>query len=371
MKTFFDITTINQTVINNRFFVAPMSRVSADLNGVPSPEMCSYYTSFAEGGFGAIITEGLYTDEFYSRSYPNQPGIINKQQTNAWRDITDRIHQYATVIIAQLMHSGSISQALKTTKAPSRIIPLGEGLAGYGNTGAFPVPDEMTVEDIRMAVDGFVNAGMNAVAAGFDGIELHAANGYLLDQFITPYLNLRNDHYGGTVKNRLRIIKEIVEGIRDKVPAGFIIGLRISEGKVNNLTYRWEGGSKAARAIMEEIKVIAPDYLHIAAEHFGWQGECIYDDGTTLTGLAKEILSCPVVANGKLHDLALAQQLLNTNQADFLSIGKYALSNPDFVKKAAAGKALIPFDSKIIHPNPSLFSGFNKSGGGQSIDMYH
>lgn len=98
------------------------------------------------------------------------------------------------------------------------------------------------------------------------------------------------------------------------------------------------------------------DYLHVAAEHNGWEHEVRYNDGSSLTGLAKKILDCPVIANGKLHDLKLARKLLNTDQADFFAIGKLALSNPDFVNKIVNDESLTPFDPKNLHSNPSLFS---------------
>lgn len=357
MKTFFDRTSLNSQEINNRFLVAPMTRVSADLQGIPTSEMLDYYTAFAEGGFGGIITEGIYTDTLYSQSYPHQPGIVTDLQIKSWQKITANVRKRGSISIAQLMHAGSISQLLPTTKAPSVIVPLGQKLPHYGGgSGAFPIPEEMTHEDIQKAIAGFVNSSANAVKAGFNGIELHGANGYLLDQFITPYLNLRTDSYGGNIENRLRIVLEIVRQIRKEVPKDFIVGLRISEGKVNNLSYRWEDGSQTAREILTEIKKVPIDYLHVAAEHHGWEGESRYEDGTSLTGLAKTMLNLPVIANGGLQDLALSQSLLDTNQADLLAIGKHALSNPDFVYKVKNQIELVPFNKKSLFPNPSLFS---------------
>lgn len=357
MKTFFDQVKLNNQTAPNRFMVAPMTRVSAGPDGVPSQEMEDYYTAFATGGFGTIITEGIYTDDAYSRSYPNQPGLVNANHIEGWRPITRKVSEAGGLIIAQLMHSGSISQSLSHTKAPSVIIPLGHKLPHYGGgPGTFPLPEAMDKEDIETVIDGFVHAALNAEKAGFNGIELHAANGYLLDQFITPYLNLRTDEYGGSIPNRLRIIAQITERLKKEVSNDFIVGLRISEGKVNNLKYRWEGGSDTAREILAEIGKMPSDYLHVAAEHQGWEDETRYPDGSSLSGLAKEQLDIPVVANGKLDNLKLAQHLLDTEQADFLAIGKAALANPDFVKKVMNQEELIAFDARTLFPNPSLFS---------------
>jgi 2,4-dienoyl-CoA reductase-like NADH-dependent reductase (Old Yellow Enzyme family) len=357
MKTFFDKVSLKNKTVQNRFMVAPMTRVSADPKGIPTAEMTDYYTAFAAGGFGTIITEGIYTDDAFSKSYPNQPGLVNADQVKGWKTITEKAAGFGSLMIAQLMHAGSISQSLAQTKAPSVIIPLGHKLPHYGGgSGAFPVPESMDKNDIETVIDGFVNAALHAEKAGFGGIEMHAANGYLLDQFITPYLNLRTDEYGGNITNRLRIISQITEKLKKEIPENFIIGLRISEGKVNHLKYRWEGGSETARAILAEISHIPIDYLHVAAEHQGWLDETRYADGSSLSGLAKEMLDVPVIANGKLEDLALAQHLLDTDQADFLAIGKAALANPDFVKRVRNHEALVPFDPRTLFPNPSLFS---------------
>ena len=357
MKTFFDTTFIQGKKLQNRFLVAPMTRVSATPHGIPTVEMQQYYTSFARGGFAGIITEGIYTDDFYSKAYPNQPGLTNNEQLSSWQDIVSSVHQYPTVFIAQLMHAGAISQYSARTKAPSRIIPCGQKMAAYGGgSGQFPVPGELTITEIDNVIEGFVDSAERAYEAGFDGIELHAANGYVLDQFITPYQNLRTDRYGGSVENRLRVIAHIVTEIRTRMPESFIVGLRISEGKVNNLNYRWPGGTTMARAILQQVREWNISYLHVAAEHFGWEHECRYEDGSSLTGLAKEILSCPVIANGQLHNLNLSQLMLDESLTDYFAIGKYALSNPDLPRKVFLGKELTPFDNAMLKDNPSLLS---------------
>ena len=356
-RTVFDKARISGHTLNNRYLLAPMTRVSADLNGIPGPEMVRYYAAFAQGGFGGIITEGIYTDTAFSKAYPNQPGLTTEAQAAGWQQITREVKRHGTAIIAQLMHAGGISQALSETRAPSAVRPLGEKLAHYGGGGGpFPIPQALSVTEIEQVIAGFEKAAAYAKQAGFDGIELHAANGYLLDQFLTPYLNLRSDHYGGSVENCLRIIAEIAERIRSTTEEGFVLGLRISEGKVNNLNYRWEEGSKKAIEILEKVKELPIDYLHVAAEHAGWMEEVRYKDGTSLTGLAKQLLDVPVIANGKLHDVELALELLDSEQADFFAIGKTALANPDFVSRIKSGQELRPFRPESLYPNPSLFT---------------
>lgn len=347
--------TLQQHQLKNRLAVAPMSRVSANSAGVPSPDMQAYYHDFAAGNFSMIITEGIYTDAFYSQSYPLQPGMVSIEQVNAWKGIVEKVKQEPVLFIAQLMHAGSISQSLSTTVAPSAVQPLGKKMPEYGGgEGAFPLPAAMTEDDIKVTVAGFVQAALHAWQAGFDGIELHAANGYLLDQFVTGYTNLRNDAYGGSIPNRLRIIREIIQGIRAQTPASFLVGLRLSEGKVNNLLYRWPEGAVMARKVLQEVAAIQPSYIHIAAETGHWKRECLYADGTSFSGLARSITGLPVIANGGLSDLDIADEVLSNGHADLLAIGKAALADPHWPRHILNGKTIRPFHPRLIKPSATI-----------------
>ncbi|GAB3903391.1 NADH:flavin oxidoreductase [Larkinella knui] len=353
-RSFFDTSQLGHHSLQNRFVVAPMTRISATSDGIPTPEMGNYYEGFAEGGFAAILSEGVYTDAIASICNPNQPGIVTRQQVLAWQKITRQVKKYPTVFICQLMHAGALSQVLTRTLAPSAIKPLGKPSASSGGKSAFSTPVAMTVSDIKTAIAGYVQSARNAVEAGFDGVEIHGANGYLPDQFITSYSNQRTDSYGGSIENRFRFVAEISAAIRAVVPAGFIVGLRLSEGKVNNLAYRWEEGADMAKALFGEVKKAAPDYLHIAAEGGGWQRECVYADGSSSTGIARQLLDCPVIANGGLHDLELAQSILTEGHGDLLAIGRYAIANPDFPKKVLRKEKVVPFVKEMIKPSVSL-----------------
>lgn len=347
--------TLQQHRLKNRLAVAPMSRVSANTEGVPSPDMQEYYHAFAEGNFSMIITEGIYTDAAYSQAYPLQPGLVTSAQVNGWKQVVEKVKQEPVLFIAQLMHAGAISQSLSSTLAPSAVQPLGKKMPEYGGgEGAFPLPAAMTGSAIKTAIEGFVQAALHAWQAGFDGVELHAANGYLLDQFITGYTNLRSDEYGGSIHNRLRIIGEIIQGIRAQTPASFLVGLRLSEGKVNNLLYRWPEGAAMAREVLEEVKALQPSYIHIAAETGHWKRECLYADGTSFSGLARSITGLPVIANGGLHDLDIAEEVLSNGHADLLAIGKAALADPHWPRHILSGKTVKAFHSSLIKPSASI-----------------
>jgi 2,4-dienoyl-CoA reductase-like NADH-dependent reductase (Old Yellow Enzyme family) len=347
--------TLKGRAIKNRFTVAPMSRVSANEKGVPTHTMQTYYEALAAGGFGMIITEGTYPDDQYSQGYPLQPGMVNTEQVAAWKKIVDVVKKHDVVFINQLMHAGALSQHLSITKAPFAIQPLRKKMPEYGGgEGPFPMPQQMTKQEIEQVVESFAQSAYHAWQAGFDGVEIHAANGYLLDQFLTDYTNQRKDEYGGSIENRFRIISGIINAMRAILPYDFIIGLRLSEGKVNDLYYRWPDGPVTAGLILKEVKKALPDYIHIAAESGNWQRDCTYDDGSSFSGLAKSITGLPVIANGGLHDAVMSRQVLETAQADLLAIGKVALADPNWPAKIKKGQPVIPFMPALIKPSASI-----------------
>lgn len=166
--------------------------------------MAAYYTAYAEGGFGLLITEGTCTDRAFSQGYLHQPGITDEAQAAAWRPVVEGAHAAGARVVLQLMHAGAVSQGNRfrdRAAGPSAVRPLGEQLAKYRGSGPWPVPMELTRRQIAEAVHGFAAAAARARDVGFDGVEIHAANGYLLDQFLTPYTNLRTDDYGGGVEH--------------------------------------------------------------------------------------------------------------------------------------------------------------------------
>lgn len=343
-----------QRELINRTVVAPMSRVSATADGLATDEMKDYYSAFAIGGFAVIITEGIYTDVYGSQSYNNQPALVNEAQCASWEKVTRAVHQSPSLIFAQLMHGGALSQYSEDTLAPSALKPVGVKMASYGGEGAFQTPKEMNLTDIERMKQGFIDGAVNAYKAGFDGVEIHGANGYLLDQFLTPELNFRNDQYGGSIQNRFRVIAEIIAGIRAAVPQVFLVGLRVSEGKVNHLTYRWTDGANAAYELATEINKSQPDFVHAAVQTGEWERDSFYEDGTSLASVIRKITGVPVIANGGFHKLDKAEIALNEKHADLLAIGKAALADPDWVKKTLNNAPVIPFHRDMLWPGATL-----------------
>lgn len=343
-----------QRKLINRTVVAPMSRVSATADGLATDDMKDYYSEFAVGGFGVIITEGIYTDVYGSKSYNNQPALVNEAQCASWEKVTRAVHESPTLIFAQLMHAGALSQFSEDTLAPSALKPVGVKMPSYGGEGPFSIPKEMDLTDIERMKQGFACGAVNAYKAGFDGVEIHAANGYLLDQFLTPELNQRNDLYGGNMQNRFRVIAEIIASIKASVPKDFIVGLRISEGKVNDLTYRWPQGIKTAKELAEEIKTSKPDFVHVAVQTGEWERDSFFADGISLASVVRQVTGIPVIANGGFHNLDKAEVALQDNHATLIAIGKAALADPHWVIKTMKGLPSIPFHRKMLWPEANL-----------------
>lgn len=336
--------------LDNRVGLAPMTRTSATDDGRATEEMARYYAKFARGGFSFLVSEGVYTDFEYSQGYLNQPGLVSDEQVEAWRQVTEAVHEEGAPIFAQLMHAGAISQGnphADETVGPSAVQPKGEQAELYGGEGEFPVPRELTVDDLDEIKDSFVAAAENAQQAGFDGVELHAANGYLLNEFLAADANRREDEYGGDVESRVRFPSEVLEAVREALPSEFVVGIRVSQEKVNDDEYRWPGAEDDAEVIFSSLSETGADYVHVTetdvtAPAFG-------DEGPTLADLAVEYSAADtaVVANGGLGDPEAARQTLEAG-SDLVTLGTSALSNPDWPQRVAAGDDPDPFDFEDI-----------------------
>jgi len=337
--------------LRNRAAVAPMTRVSASADGVPTPEMLRYYAAYAEGGFGLVITEGTYTDLAHAQGYANQPGLATDEQAGAWRHIAEVVHAAGAAIIAQLMHAGALVQGNRyrpTPIAPSAIRPVGEMMSEYGGEGPYHLPAAMDAGDMRRVVDGFAESAARARAAGFDGVEIHGANGYLLDQFLTTYTNARTDDYGGPVRNRIRFTEEVVRAVALATGARrreFVVGVRLSEAKVNDARYVWPDGD--GRIVFAALRDAGASYIHMAGE-----GREVASSSLTL--LAKQVAGVPVIANGGLHEPDRSARILEEGGADLVALGRAAIANPDWPQRLARNAPFDPIDPLFVHPQATL-----------------
>ncbi|PAE15947.1 NADH:flavin oxidoreductase [Virgibacillus sp. 7505] len=347
---------LGNTEVKNRLSVAPMTRISATSEGIITDRMVSYYTSFAKGGFGLILTEGTYIDDKYSQTYFDQPGIAYDEQAEAWKKVVDSVHQEGAKIFMQLQHSGPLSQGNRfagETVAPSAVQPKGEQLTFYLGEGPFSMPREVTKEEINDIIKSFVSAAQRAKSAGFDGVEIHGANGYLLDAFLTEYTNQRTDEYGGSSANRVRLLVEVAKAIREAVGEVFTVGIRISQSKVNDYTYKWSGKEEDAKIIFSQLGQAGLDYIHVT-EYEAWQPAFDSSD-ITLIELAKKYANVAIIANGQLDDISRAEDIVKSMGADVVALGKGALANHDWFKKVRNGEALNVFEAeKVLRPTAKL-----------------
>jgi 2,4-dienoyl-CoA reductase-like NADH-dependent reductase (Old Yellow Enzyme family) len=348
-------TRLGRLELPNRMVVAPMTRISATGEGRATAAMAAYYRDFAAGGFGLVITEGIYTDCEYSQGYLGQPGLADRGQAAAWRAAVGSVHACGGRIVAQLMHAGALSQGnryRRQTTAPSAIQPRGLQLVTYHGNGPFAVPLAMSDGDIKNVMVGFAAAARLAQDAGFDGVEIHGANGYLLDQFLTDYTNQRLDGYGGDVLARVRLTVDVIRAVRNAVGPDFLVGVRISQAKVNDFEYKWTGGERDAGRVFPALARASADYVH-TTEFEAWR-PAFGSDGPSLAALAKAYGRLPVISNGSLHDPRRAAALLESGGADLVSLGRGALANPDWVIRVRTGRPLSSFDRRMLMPLATL-----------------
>jgi 2,4-dienoyl-CoA reductase-like NADH-dependent reductase (Old Yellow Enzyme family) len=210
----------------NRIVMAPLTRTRADADGVPTDVMVEHYAQRAS--VGLIVSEGTFPSPA-GKGFDGQPGLVTAEQLAGWRKVTDAVHAEGGLIVAQVMHAGRVTHPDITglpVEAPSALAIAGETRAA-GSKVAYPVPLALGTDELPGIVDAFVSGSQNAVDAGFDGVELHAANGYLLHEFLGATSNVRTDEYGGTPENRIRLVVEVVEAVVARLGAGRV-GIRIS-----------------------------------------------------------------------------------------------------------------------------------------------
>ena len=337
---------VGSLTLRNRVVVAPMTRVSATEDGVVTDRMVAYYEEFARGGWGLVETEATYIDEACSQCKRCQPGIATTVQRDAWRRVVETVHARGPAIFMQLQHAGALAEPRAhraDAVAPSAVEPRSRRPLG--------IPRELTHREIDEICCGFGLAAARVAEAGFDGVELHGANGYLIDQFLTDYTNRRADAYGGPMSNRVRFAVEVLQAVRRAVPRDYPIGIRLAPGKALDPHYAWPEGEADAVTIFESVVAAGASFLHIG----GRSGQPpSLADGRSLSELARRVTGVPVIANGGLDDPARAEAWLETGRADLISLASGALANPDWPLRVAAHVPLSPYDPAMILPVPTL-----------------
>jgi len=340
----------------NRGVVSPLTRASATADGIVTDQMARYYGSYAKGGWGLVMTEGVYIDLKYSQGYTFQPGIATDEQRDSWRKVVDAVHAEGVPIFMQIFHCGAINQGnnwVEGSIAPSVVTPKGEQIPRYrGGAGGFQTPREISRDEMAEVVDSYAAAARRAIEVGFDGVEVHGANGYLPDEFLTAYTNLREDEYGGPIENRIRFHCEVMQAVRDAVP-DHPVGVRISQTKVNDFEYAWPGGNDDAKVVFPALAKTGIDFIDCSS-HLGLAP--IFGTDHSLSGLAREYTGLPTMANGKLAAPEDAEAAILRGEGDFVALGKAALADYNWPKKVAAGESPVPFNPGMTMPYATLDS---------------
>ncbi len=342
---------IGNTTLKNRLVVAPMTRVSAGPKGIASDQMASYYRAYIKGGFGLIISEGTYPDDKQSQGYHNQPGIVSDEQVAAWSKVTDAVHDEGGFIFSQLMHAGALSQYIAEPVGPTALQYSGEMASNYIGEGPYPPSREVSLEEMAEIVKAFAASTARAVDAGFDGIEIHGANGYLLDQFTASDTNLRTDQYGGSLENRMRFHGEVMAAVKQAVGGSVPVGMRISQIKVNDRTYKWSEGVDHARAIFSTLAKVGADFIHVNVPPGNAE---VFDTGKTMARLCRDYFDGQIITCGMMSDPAVADDLVASGDTDFIANARAALADQSWPKKIAAGEIPIPFDMGMTTPMATL-----------------
>lgn len=326
---------IGTLTLKNRAVMTSMTTGYAGLDGAPTEQLCQYYEERAKGGIGLIVTEIFKVNTVHGVAFPRQLYALNPMNIQPLAQMVDRVHQYGTKIFAQIHHGGS-------TNAPElnggRIV----GPSAIPNVSGI-VPDAMTLEEIDELKQQFIGTAAAAKMAGFDGVELHAAHGYLLCEFLSAAFNKRTDQYGGSLENRCRLITESIQGIKAVCGRDFPVGVRFScdeHDPVHPEAITLPEGVEIAKIIEKAgadlIDVSNGNYFVAYSENeepYSYAQGCRAHE----TKAIKDAVSIPVIGVSNIKTPDVAEKLLEDNVCDFVGLGRASIADPEWCKKAKQG----------------------------------
>jgi N-ethylmaleimide reductase len=330
----FDSYKLGAITLSNRTVMAPLTRNRAIDGLVPNPLAVDYYGQRASAGL--LITEASQVSQ-QGQGYQDTPGIYLKEQVAGWRKVTDRVHERGGHIYLQLWHVGRISHTTLQPDngapvAPSAVRANGKTFVG-GTFADVSEPRALALEEIPGIIDSFKRGAANAIAAGFDGVEIHGANGYLLDQFAKDGANKRTDAYGGSIENRARLMLEVAQAVSAEVGAART-GIRLSPVTPAN-DVSDSNPQPLFDHIVDRLDALKLVYIHVIEGATGGPRDIAPFD---YTSLRKRFSGTYIGNNG--YDLALAEKVLVANEADLIAFGKLFISNPDLVERLKRGADL-------------------------------
>lgn len=314
--------------LKNRIVMAPMTRSRA-INNIPNELMAEYYRQRAETGL--IVTEGTSPSP-NGLGYSRIPGIFSKEQVAGWKTVTDRVHLKGGKIFVQLMHTGRISEKSNMPEgaeilAPSAVKPAGKIWSDSLGQVDFQVPTEMTNAQIKEAINEYVQAAKNAVEAGFDGVELHGANGYLIEQFLSPISNIRTDEYGGSIENRSRFLLEIAEAVINAIGKEKV-GVRLSPYGVASDMPHYPEIDAEYNYLAEKLNELELVYVHLVDHSAMGAPNVPY---SIKAAFRKKFNNTLILSGGYTKEKAELD--LENGDADLIAFGRPFINNPDLINR--------------------------------------
>ena len=324
----FSTAKVGSDELQNRVVMAPMTRCRA-IGNVPNDLMAEFYKQ--RSGAGLIITEGTSPSP-NGLGYARIPGIFSNQQVIGWDKVTSAVHSRGSKIFVQLMHTGRISHQLNMPEgaqilAPSAVKPAGQMWTDTKQLQDFPVPKEMTIDDILHAKTEFVDAALNALDAGFDGVELHAANGYLLEQFLSPVSNIRKDNFGGSFQNRCRFVIEIADAVSEAIGKEKT-GIRLSPYGVASDMPHYPEIDATYEYLATQLNNLNIAYIHLV-DHSAMGSPVVPME---IKKSIRNIFKNTIILSGG-YDLERAEADIQSGLGDLVAFGRPFINNPDLVER--------------------------------------
>lgn len=334
--------TLKNFSLKNRIGVAPMTRMSGGDSSIPRQDVLDFLVRRAENGAAIVYTEAIVTDFESAQGYPGQARITTQAQIDAWKPVVKKIQQAGAIAIMQIFHCGRMGwpevNPARRLIAPSAIAPAQNNpLTGT----PYPVPEEMTQFDIDHVINGFVESTKGAIAAGFDGVEIHGAHGYLISQFLSGYSNKRTDSYGGTVENRYRFTHEILQAVKPVIPEDRLLLFRLSNWGVADMEVSLFEDGAEWQSIIRMLSAEPIDALSISTYDFQQKA---FETEMTMSELTRTSTDLPILLCGKIYNRKTAEEALE--HADITLFGKSILLNPDLVKQLENDSDLQCFSSE-------------------------
>jgi 2,4-dienoyl-CoA reductase-like NADH-dependent reductase (Old Yellow Enzyme family) len=327
--------------LKNRLGVAPMTRMSSVKDSIPRQDVLDFLVRRARKGAAIVYTEAIVTDYESAQGYPGQARLVTQRQIEAWKPVVQAIQAEGAVAIMQMFHCGRVAwpeiNPAGRVIAPSALPPKE---INHFTGQPYSVPDEMSRFDIDHVIRGFVETARGAINAGFDGVEIHGAHGYLISEFLSAYTNQRADAYGGTIENRYRFAHQIIQAVAPVIPADKLLTFRISDWGVVEMEVSLFQTKEEFQRIIALLSQEPLDAISVSAYDFQNQA---FGTDRNIARLTREATSLPLMICGKIYDRASAAAALQ--DADIALSAKSMLLNPDWVEDVRLGKPLRPYRS--------------------------